>query len=994
MLKNEEKQESGKEMRENHSDFSGLVDDIFSMAETAPKKEEPTKEPSTEKNEELPPIITKKIKKERKPLFPKKEKKPKPQKPKKQKHPEEEDVKIAKPEKPKKQKKAKKASDDDDVKVFSIPEVKKEEPTPNVDLSEEIRIEEFELTEEPLFPEEAFTVLREDSPDTPEEEEQPENDHKDSTASDELPEEIFTDLSAEESAKPEEETPFGFIENEIPEEKPKTLREIFDRKDSQKKGAFSADDIFNSEGSEEEEKPKKPNLSFLEKKEEPAPAVEEPIDEEEISAVEETTTEEENSAVEETVPEEEEEIPEVVETVPEKEENSAVEDTVPEEEIPAVEETAPEEEISTVEETVPEKEENSEVEETATAMDEELAELLEAIEEPEEPAEDDSHKWTNEAITAISNEHVDEVLPEEELDDKLLLALGYKNADGEVIKNRGRKYPAEKVFALDKEYSSTNEDEYLCGRFKKAKRNVILRLVFTAVFALSIALYPTFASMLAPRIEFFDTGRFFSANTVVCMQLMLLASAFSAPELLGGFLKVFSGKPDVYSAPAFAVVFNAVSCALYAFLAKPDSSLPVSLYTLFAALTLLIPIADDLMRVSAQKRAFSLLTEGESYRLDNVEGEFVLRRGRYPSDIKSRFSEGTRPLTAAKYSVLPTLLLSVVAGMLVWFFKKNASEAIYTSLTFSSLTFPACLLLSSLPFFGGFESKCARSASAVIGRASLDELAAVDSVSVSDKLIFERDSATPLNMELYNNQSIFEMMYCTASVLRGHTSALAKIFETSAEDIELSENVKVVEENENGIGAIVDDRYAVMVGNVAFLEEHRIDIPRDEIKDTNEGHLTPVFIAINGILTAYMAVDYKAGEEAKVISDCIRAEGLKLRVYTDDFCVKRELVAAKLHIREDELELIYAPLPKEKGLASTAILSRENPEAVFETLSSAKSARSADKIYRIISTVLFIASIAFAAVSTALGFTLTPLLALLTQLILMLPVIIAAFSAN
>ncbi len=607
------------------------------------------------------------------------------------------------------------------------------------------------------------------------------------------------------------------------------------------------------------------------------------------------------------------------------------------------------------------------------------------------------HKWHNDTITTISDEHSVEVIPEEDLDDKLLLALGYKNADGEKLDPKRNVLREEKVFALEKEFSSRNEITYILDRFKTEKSRIERRFGFTLSIALVILFYPLIAGVLAGRIEFFDTNRFFSANAIVCMQFMLIAAAFSAKELLIGFLKVFSSKPDEYSPSAWLIAANCAGTVTYAFLAEPNTTLPVSLYTFFATVTLLIPIISDYVRVSAQRRTFKSLTSDLVFRLDRVGEEYVIRRGNYPSDIKSRTQKGVESSKVLAYTVLPSILLALIAGVSVLLIKDDISSAILTFLSFASLSFPAPLLLSFLPFYSVLNSKLEKENSAIIGRSTLDEIAAIQSISVSSDMIFNRNSATTLNVELFGKQNIHNVIDLTCSAVSSKNTPFATVFKNIIDETDPSAEAEIKEDTENGIGAMIRGRnsqHAVFVGNAFFMEEHNLKITKEELTNTHEGHTTPVFISIDGELSAFIAVDYAINEEFCLISDKAVREGIKLKIYTTDFCVTEELVAAKLHIEKSAFEIIRGSLPRSEELPSTVAVTNEDPHALLEIKDHAEAAISAEKAQRKIAPILFVILLALSAATAVFGIIASPLLMLFASAVITLPAVITAITLN
>lgn len=621
-------------------------------------------------------------------------------------------------------------------------------------------------------------------------------------------------------------------------------------------------------------------------------------------------------------------------------------------------------------------------------------EVPEKHEEAEEPAESepkdhhgvDIHKWKSETITSISEEYSEDRINSNEVDDELLIALGYVNSNQKNEAIAENLLP-EKLFALEKEFSDIREADGVYDKFVGAKKRIEIRICATLLSTLILCLYPYIAALLKNSIAFFDCERFFVPNMLVCLQLLLIAAAFSASDLFFGFLKIFTGKPTVYSPSGLLTVLTTAVAIVYAFTASPSGDFSCSLFMTVTATSLLVPLFADLCRVKQQMDSFELSTAKEdphSSRLDLSDGEYILAHKGIPKD----FSERTRaPYESAKvlnFLLLPSLLLTAMIGTVIYLTTKNAEAALITASTASCVLFPTAQLLTSVPFHLNAHSILNAENAAIIGRTSVDELETITEISINENEIFDRNATNPINMQIFS-ETLYTTIYCTSSLTRTRRSPISSLFAENIEDGDLSSDVQTVEETQNGIAAIIDNKYAVLCGNEKFMREHDFDIPEPSPEDLTTG-TTLIYTAINGKIAASICVDYSVRKDFADILHAATENEVKLKIYSYDFGVTRSVISAKLGIYDNAFDLIKEKMPLPSGL-SPAVTS-DNPAALFEAPAIARTLKKAEKVLGIYAGIVSAISVIPAIAVAALGLQISPYIILLYQAVIALPTFI------
>ena len=609
------------------------------------------------------------------------------------------------------------------------------------------------------------------------------------------------------------------------------------------------------------------------------------------------------------------------------------------------------------------------------------------VAEPKDNHEVDIHKWKSEPINAISEEYSEERINSNEVDDELLIALGYVNGEQKTVSDSEVLLP-EKLFALDKEFSDLREADELYGKFITTKRRIELRLCVTLFAAILLCLYPYVGKLFSSSVEFFNCERFFVPNMLVCLQLLFIAAAFSARDMLQGLLKTFTAKPTIYSASALLFIATTAATILYAFTAEPSGIVSCSVFMTVCAASMLVPLFGYLMRVKQQMDSFELSADKEdvkSSRLDKCGEEYILAHRGIPKDFAERTKAPYESPKILNFLLLPSLLFSAVLGTIVYLVTKNPESALVLASAASCIVFPTTQLLTSVPFYFSAHSILNSGNCAIIGRASVNELSDIGEISVNECEIFKHNTINPVNMQLFS-ETLYTTIYCTASLTRNKRTPISSLFAENVDDSDLSSNVRTVEDTKDGVAAIVDGKYAVLCGNASFMKDHDFDVPAPSPEDMASKGTTLIYTAINGKIAASICVDYVIREEFADILNAAKQTGIKLRIYSSDFGVTRSVISAKLGIHDDEFDLIKEKMPLPTGI-SPAVTS-DNPALLFEAPAIAQAVRKAEKFLGIYSGIISAVSIIPAIAVAILGLTLSPYVILVYHAIVALPVFI------
>lgn len=610
-------------------------------------------------------------------------------------------------------------------------------------------------------------------------------------------------------------------------------------------------------------------------------------------------------------------------------------------------------------------------------------------------------KWKISELNDLTDEFSTEKLSDESIDEKLLLALGYlsQNEDADLL-DRTVKIK-EQVFGLKKEFSDEREIPAIKNRFAKEKQSLNRRLVATAAVAFLIFLYPFVSYLLAPAFPFFDTSRFFLANMFAVLQLLLIAAAFSARDLFKGLIKVFLLRPNVYSPPALLIIGISLAEVALAFTVKDFSRFDVNMYTLPAAVSLILPIVSDMMRMKVQEKTFDRInanaTEGmDVFHISESENGFILEKNGKDIDFYKRTRMQHSDPKVMNFVLLPGTVLSVIAGLYTFFVSKDMGGAFSIASACLCVVLPGAMVMNYFPFFYVSNSVLDGENTSIVGRSSIAPLSECDCITVNEADMFEKSGKNRMTIDMYEIDQFFDVFYYGACVLNRFDTALSALFLANAEALELSDDVSIQEISANGVSAIVDGKTSVIMGNKKYMAECGLTLPDDKEQSAPEGKGSRpsfvLYIAKDGKVISRSDIFYTPSRDFLRIAEMIKDSGLKLRILSSDFVINKKLISRTFKLEEDEFELVkLKEVSHHSNKRSSLAVAINNPSPLFAMREICLSISSAEKAVHTCSVFTSVFSAITAVLLTAFAFTnISPYLVLLFNALMALPSLVMA----
>ena len=482
-------------------------------------------------------------------------------------------------------------------------------------------------------------------------------------------------------------------------------------------------------------------------------------------------------------------------------------------------------------------------------------------------------------------------------EDDLRHSLGYRNL-------RKIKYPGDALeqTRLDlrpyaytgKEYDgSANSRNEILSVYRKEKTFLLWRLIVVALSTLALLFLDVFAEKLiaAPAHP---------ALLSLCgMAALLVAALFSHRALSYGYKSLVYFAPTPHSIPAlFLPIALAVDLlAIFLPVSLPAVNFPVALLLSLSAL-------GDAFRFSTEKRSFLVVSSAETNKIAidpyirRKKKKLVEERIRCLIDDTPDHAEyrvrQTERLTGffrrsgnlAGYTRSFSLTLSLsfglaaVGGIVAWIFADGILPTLSTGITVLLYAAP---LSSVFAFFYParlVSGELAKKRVAVVGEESISELGEKSTLLFEDSLAFtEKDcSGIPQRKDSDVNQDL-RLAGILFRKLGGIPAQIAAPLFPAGDDPAVS----IVRIRDDGIDAIVDNRYRLMVGSRNYLVERGIRCPAESKNTTWQSiHTTELFVAIDDVLKLRYSIEYARIDDFDTLLDRLRKAGIDGGVFTYD----------------------------------------------------------------------------------------------------------------
>ncbi len=504
------------------------------------------------------------------------------------------------------------------------------------------------------------------------------------------------------------------------------------------------------------------------------------------------------------------------------------------------------------------------------------------------------------------------------------------------------------------EFTTRDQVSEILTSYKSQYYTLILRIIMSVVLLGAVFFIENYSLFGITLPTFMRPTSYPIVYAMIDLQMIVLGGALVYRQVIGGAKDLFALKPVPESITAFLFIMS-VLYTLVACLTAPVQdfklfNLPVAFAILLALIYEFMMLKSNVLSfniVSSKKKKFVVSSVSNS--TESLEREIF--RDYIPADSqiirvgKTDFVDGffarahdakiTKPIIGV---IIPVVLILAAIFIIITFLK---TQSIHSSFTMAfmliTLTMPlASFIIFSFPFYRA-SKEAFDNDSAIVGETSLNDYAGSAVISFEDKEVFPSGGVKVTSIKVYGNNRIDEIIYSLASAFVKVGGPLAEVFNQATHDLGHSEDVELIEVDEDGFAVTIDD-VEVFIGKASYMEKKDYEPPFDS-EDKRIETSTPVgilYVAYSGQLTAKVYVQYTIDSEFEDILSQLYKTGMCVGIKSFDPNINDLMLAKKIKAAKYPIKVIRSKtvedIPHTFERCSSGIVSKRSVKALLKTV--------------------------------------------------------------
>lgn len=535
-------------------------------------------------------------------------------------------------------------------------------------------------------------------------------------------------------------------------------------------------------------------------------------------------------------------------------------------------------------------------------------------------------------------------------DIELLLDLGYeKNLSSkigsqriETLKNRrtedaqARKQLNHVYGCSGEEYSGHAQDEQVKQTYRKQLRNATVKLTFTVLLTLLIAvadLFPLFRHKLP---EIFSVVPQTGLYGLLGMTLLVLTTLLSLPLLKRGIVSLFRFSPIPATLPAMLLIFT----LLYDALGLTDAACGLML-NLPTALMLVLLCIGERCRIKSEKIAFSVVSarsrkialcdmepkkkkvirDGHIVKIINDDADLALRRVRRAEQIGGYFrrtGEASERYRSLSPMLMVALLLAVLIGVVALLLKNDIRISATMFLLALQLMLPAAALVAHAYPMLLTADRLAKQGCAILGDSAVDQYATDGILLFDDTEMFRSKSSTEITIK--GGGDTRKYVRYAKRLFRTLGGTLRNVTTSDLSEETYEDRVEILRVMEEGVEARIDGKVHILAGTSAFMVKNGIRVPSETAELLVRRHVESciLYLAFEGKLRLGYEIDYRiSGRFESMVAELAKND-TTVAIESYDPCIHAEFLTRSREPGMTPIRVIK-PIYFEKAVDSNVI---------------------------------------------------------------------------
>lgn len=562
------------------------------------------------------------------------------------------------------------------------------------------------------------------------------------------------------------------------------------------------------------------------------------------------------------------------------------------------------------------------------------------------------------------------------------------------------------------EFTSREQITEILTQYKSRYYTLIMRIAAAVAMLIALFVLENHSMLGLTMPAFMRPTSYPVVYAMIDLQIIVFCGVLVGKQVIDGLKSMASLKPTPESLTAFALLVSVVYTFVSCFTAPMEGfalyNLPVAFAVVLALIYEFMNLKRDVFSfniVSSKKKKFvvtpvSDTTESLEREIfnDYVPGDSqIIRVGK--TDFVDGFFARVNDNRISKPIIgitIPVVMILAVAFFILSFI---AGGSIYDSFTLAfvavAVTMPlTTFVIYSYPFYKASKDSYDND-SAIIGESSLGEYSGSSVISFEDKEVFPSGGVKVTSIKVYGNNRIDEILYSLASAFIKVGGPLADVFSQATHDMGYSEDVELIEVDDDGFAVTIDD-VQVYIGKATYMEKKDYEPPFDSEtkKQEQNSSLGVLYIAFGGQLAAKVYVHYTIDSEFESILAQLYRTGMCVGIKSFDPNIDDLLLAKKIKAMKYPVKVIRSKtvedIPHTFERCDSGIVSKRSVKALLKTVTLCERVSSVIKTNLIVKVLAMLIGVVVMVFIHAFGseLTLSSLYITLYQLFWTIPVLL------
>ncbi len=504
------------------------------------------------------------------------------------------------------------------------------------------------------------------------------------------------------------------------------------------------------------------------------------------------------------------------------------------------------------------------------------------------------------------------------------------------------------------EYITRDQNDGIMNDYESKYKSLLIRMAAAVALLLCTFFIENFSLFGLALPEFMRPTSYPIVYAMIDLQLVVFSGVLVYKQILDGSMAVLKKKTLPETITAAMLILSVIYTFVAAFTAPVEG---FALYNLPVILTVLLALVYEFMNLKREVYSFNIVSSNNkkfvitpvSDATESLEREvfndYVSNEAQIIRAGKTEFVDGFFERSAWTKISKPIvgIMLSIVgaAALVFALLAAFSGKGVYGAFTMAFLTLTlsaplALLIVFAYPFYKASKDAFAND-SAIIGECSLNEYSGSAVISFEDKEVFPSRGVKVTSIKVFGQNRIDEIIYNVASSFIKVGGPLADVFSQATHDMGYSEDVELVEVDDDGFTVTVDGEL-VYIGKASYMEKKDYEPPYDSEgrKQEQNSSIGVLFIAFRGQLAAKIYVTYTIDREFEKILGQLYKTGMCVGIKSFDPNIDDLLLSKKIRAIKYPVKVIRAKnvedIPHTFERCESGVVSRRSVKSLLRTV--------------------------------------------------------------